>query len=175
MGKSLPDACWVIPLFWLSSHHHLEQLSWVEKTTFNFIPNPWVIFSSPHAGDQGRCPAAAGDGGLPARRRGIYTLNGSRAEAESETLFSESKGASLHEAVEPSLQSKRPLLSNSCCSQPQHRVNCFNRLLFRLVHHCNKDVLRSQMATRHFWSVHFSLFLKPALRSWRLPQHICFH
>lgn len=73
----------------------MQQLSWIEKTTFNFIPNPTVVFCFHHAGESGKVPRSWRGWRLTSTAAWHLHLNGSGAEIKSE-VFSENKGVALH-------------------------------------------------------------------------------
>lgn len=81
-----------------SSHfkHHMQQLSWIQKTTFNFIPNPTIIFCFHYSGESGTVPHNCRGRRLTSTPPWHLCLNESGIEVGSETLFSENKSAALH-------------------------------------------------------------------------------
>lgn len=102
----------LMPAGWFlcsSSHfkHHMQQLSWIQKTTFNFIPNPTVVLCFHQSGESGTVPHNCWGQGLNSMLPWHLHPNGSGAEVESEMLFFENKDAALHaflQAVELFLQ-----------------------------------------------------------------------
>lgn len=81
-----------------SSHfkHHMQQLSWIQKTTFNFIPNPTVVFCFHHSGESGTVQHNCRGRRLTNMPLWHLRLNESGAEVKSEMSFYEKKGAALH-------------------------------------------------------------------------------
>lgn len=122
----------LMPAGWVlcsSSHfqHRMQQLSWIQKTTFNFIPNPTVVLFSPlrSVGDSAQRQGRRLTGTPPWYLR----PNESGAKDERDVFWSWTLYFRLVNGIH--FPSKLLLLFRSC-------------------------VFCRHMATRPFWSVYFS-------------------
>lgn len=136
----------LMPAGWFlcsSSHfeHNMQQLSWIQRTTFNFIQNPTVVLCFHHAGESGTL--------APSLARTEAYQHGNMA-------FTENKGAALHvllRLLNCLYKGKLQFLPNCCCSKFHLSMSCLSKLLLLLFYRWNRGVLSWQMAMHPFWSV----------------------
>lgn len=145
----------LMPAGWFlcsSSHfkHNMQQLSRIQRTTFNFIQNPTVVLCFRHAGESGTAPRSWRGQSLTSTATWHLHLKSKtkpflRIKVQLYTFYSR-----LFNCL---YKNKLQFLPNCCCSKFHLSMSCLSKLLLLLFYRWNRGVLSWQMAMHPFWSV----------------------